>query len=299
MIKRYALIFFILSNCLLAQDQKDDQNGNGNGTSEAEKTVKKGNLAFPSSQQPNAFISFGQNILDKGQTQILCLATEFRGENQYFTNIIPSILHGITDNFSILFSAPIAPRNKQNKKRSAGIEDLILQFEYAYYTKAHKTYYDQATVIATVSIPTGSRKKDPPTGYGSSSFFIGGTLSRMSINWFYFVQAGGIVTTSNHGTKFGDQLLYQMGIGRRIASNDKWLFDWLVEFDGTYFAQNQIKGRIDKNSGGNVIYMTPSLWLSSKHLVFQIGAGYAIQQHWFGEQNRSKYLMAVNMGWTF
>lgn len=290
-----SFLFFICTYSLSAQDaQKDNVAG-----SDANKVEKVGNLAFASSQQPNAFISFGQNILNKGQTQILCLTSYIKGEEQYFINVIPSVLHGITDNLSIFISTPVAVRNKQNKHHSYGLEDALLEFEYAYFTKEHKTYYDQATVIAAVTIPTGSVHKNPNTGNGSPSFFVGGTLSRMGIDWFYFVSSGGFLTTSRNQTKIGNQLLYQMGIGRRIASNKKWLFDWMLELDGTHFARNTIKGHQDNNSGGHIIFVTPSLWLSNEHLVLQVGAGYAVYQHWFGKQNRSKYLAALNCAWTF
>jgi|688.fasta_scaffold00191_77 hypothetical protein len=269
------------------------------GNEEAEKTLKIGILAFPPSQQPNGMVSFGQNILNKKQAQAFLLANEFKGDDEYFINLVPSILYGFTDSLSLFISAPIAVRYRQDDYHSSGPGDVSIQLEYAFYTKSYKTYFDQATVVTNVTIPTGSTKKNPPTGIGSNSFFIGGTYSRTGIDWYYFASSGGILTTSSHRTQFGDQFLYQFGVGRRIANTKEWLFAWIVEFDGTYSWKDKIHGVIDPNSGGNVIYLTPSLWVSSENLIFQLGIGCPVQQHLFGHQRKNDYLLELNAGWTF
>lgn len=282
------------------KETQSQDNTSQKGSEEAEKTVKIGNLAFPVSQQPTPLISFGQNMLEKKQAQALVMANQFKGEKQYFVNVVPSLLYAFTDDFSVFLSVPIAVRYRQKNQHASGPADAIIQLEYAFYTKAYRTYYDQATVIASVILPTGSAKKNPNTGLGSNSFFIGGTYSRMEIDWFYFVSTGGIITTSSHRTRFGDQFLYQFGIGRRIFNTKEWLFDWMIELNGVYSWKNKIQGTVDPNSGGNVIFVTPSLWISSmESLIFQLGFGFPIHQHLFGHQMKEDYLVEMNVGWTF
>lgn len=270
------------------------------GAEEAEKTLKIGNLAFMPSQQPSPLVSFGQNIIDQKQIQGQLNVNEFKGKDQYFININPAIIYAFTDNFSTFLVMPFAPKYKQNHHHSSGPEDTIIQLEYAFYTKAHRTYYDQATIVANVTIPTGSAKKNPPTGMGANSFFIGGTFSRMEIDWFWFLSPGAIFPTSSHGTQFGNEYLYQFGFGRRITNTKEWLFDWMIEIDGTYSEKNKIHGKVDPNSGGNIIYLTPSLWISSKDsLNFQFGIGIPIQQHLFGNQKKFDYLLISTTDWLF
>lgn len=279
--------------------EADKENGNkGDKDKDKEKSLKIGNLAMPVSQQPSPLVSFGQNIIDKNQTIFLFMANDFVGKNQEFVNLIPSYLFAFSDETSIFISAPSTPRYRHDHDRSSGIEDLSVQFEYAFYTKEYKTKVDQATIVANVTFPTGSNKKKPPTGFGAHSFFIGATLSRMTIDWFYYTSHGGIFTESRHGTKFGSEFLYQFGIGKNIANLPGWLFAWQVEVDGIYTWRDKIHGKIDKNSGGNVIYLTPSLWVSSDHLQLQLGVGYPVQQHLYGHQNREEYLLIFNIGWT-
>jgi hypothetical protein len=102
-----------------------------------------------------------------------------------------------------------------------------------------------------------------------------------------------------HRTQFGNQFLYQFGFGRNIANSQRWIFAWAVEVDGNFSERNKIHGEKDPNSGGNVIYLTPSLWASSREWIAQLGLGYAVQQNLFGRQKRNDYLAAFNFTRTF
>ncbi len=157
---------------------------------------------------------------------------------------------------------PASPRSKDGKHHSSGLQDIFVQLEYAFYTKNTIHSANQATIVANVSFPAGSSSKVPATGFGSERFFLGATFNHTEIDWFFFTSPGAIFTTSKHGTKFGDQLLYQFAFGRNIPSSSHWILAWLVEFDGLYSWKNKIKGCADQNSGGNVIYVTPSIWAS-------------------------------------
>lgn len=281
------------------KETADKNNSKAEKKEEIEKPLKIGNLIMPPSQQPSPLLSFGQNIIDAKQMQGLLLVTDFHGKNQYFITLIPSILYAFTDDFSLFVSIPIDARNRQDCFHSSGGGDVFIQLEYAYYTKIDYTYINQATILGNVSIPTGSAKKNPPTGFGANSFFVGTTLSRMEFYWFYFVSTGAIFNCSNHLDKLGNSYLYQGGIGRHIFNTKDWLFAWMVEINGVYSWQNKVNGVIDPNSGGNTVYATPSLWISSENLTFQLGVGFPFLQSLRGKQNKNDYLLALNLGWTF
>jgi hypothetical protein len=267
---------------------------------EPEKLLKVGNLSFPPSQQPSPLVSFGQNLLNKNQVQALFTANEFKVEKGYFINFLSSVLYGLRADLSILFTVPNAIRFRHRDHHSSGYEDLIVQFEYAPYTREYYTFYDQLTLVANVTIPTGSPDKDPPTGFGSNSFFFGGTFSRMHIDWFYFTSYGGIWSGSSHKTKFGDHYLYQAGLGRRIFNTSEWLFAALIEMAGLYSFRDKIHGVINRDSGGNLIFLIPSLFISSReNLIVQIGVGFPVHQRLFGHQPQNKYLLHTNVNWTF
>lgn len=258
-----------------------------------------GNFSLPYSQQPGPLVGFGENILAKNQTQLFMFADDFMAVNEHFIDVIPSVIYGLSDSASVFVNIPYAASYKQNNNYSTGFEDAFIQLEYAFYTKGASDHIDQATVVFNQTFPTGSTIKNPPTGFGVPSYFLGFTYNRTYIHWFAFTSYGADFTTTTHdGTKFGNSYLYQFGFGRDIAESNKWLFAWMVEGDGTFTEQSKINGVINHSSGGNIVYMTPSIWISSEKLIFQFGAGYPITQHFFGIQNRDKALLVANLGWT-
>lgn len=275
------------------EDQKTSQE------EKKEEPPKIGNFALPTSQQPAALFGFGGNIIDKGEVQFYFFADEFIGKRKATVDLIPSVLFGITNECSIFFTFPFTPLLKDGCHRSAGLEDFFVQLEYAFYTHSTSCYVDQATIIGNITVPTGSDKRNPPTGFGSPSLFVGATYYHVMVDWFIFTAPGAILTTSDHRTKFGDQFLYQFGLGRNIPSPKGWIYAWMFEIDGQYNKKNRIHGALDPNSGGNVIYATPSLWISSKQMLLQFGVSFPITQNLFGHQRKFDYAFNLNFAWSF
>jgi len=73
----------------------------------------------------------------------------------------------------------------------------------------------------------------------------------------------------------------------------------MFEIDGQYTGQNKIKGMFDLNSGGNVVYATPSIWVSSENFLFQFGVSVPLTQNLFGKQNKFDYALNLNVAWSF
>lgn len=258
-----------------------------------------GNFALPVSQQPSPLVSFGENIIDQGTVQLFLFGDAFIGNHNYLSDLLPAILYGITDELSLFFNIPFSPRNQLGTSQSSGLEDIFVQLEYAFYNEQNRCFVDQATFVFNVTFPTGSAVKVPPTGFGAPTFFVGATFNRMRAYWFIFTSYGALIPCSNHGTRFGNQLLYQLGFGRDLPSRAGTIFAWMVEIDGAYSYRNQIEGAIDPNSGGNVVYVTPSIWLSSKKLLFQLGIGYPVVQNLFGNRLKQFISLDFNIGITF
>jgi len=261
--------------------------------------LKIGNLSLPSSQQPGPLIGFGEFTLDKGQTQLFLMADQFKFEKGYFIDANPMIVYGMTDELSILISLPFAGRFKEENSHSNGLEDTCVQLEYVIYQADRLLSSDQATIVANVTIPTGSETKKPPTGVGSPSVFIGATFNRTTVDWFYFGSLGAMLTTEYDLGKFGNRYLYQGGIGRNIPSPRGWIFALMLEIDGQYDSKDRINGKKDPDSGGNVIFITPSLWISSEKTVIQLGVGGVLTQHLNGNQSKFTHQVLCSVGWTF
>lgn len=320
MLRLFLTLLWTLSSTFLFSDASSEEDQNDSGTLKTETTAsvsnkdsgtlkgnKKddeeppriGNFFLPTSQQPAGLFAFGGNVIDAGEVQLFVFADEFIGKNRIITDVIPSILFGVTDEFSILFNFPCAPLLKDRCFQSSGLEDFYVQLEYAFYNKKTKTYMNQATILGNVTVPTGSVKKLPPTGYGSPSFFLGATFYHMRVDWFVFLGEGALLTTSDKGVKIGDQFLYQFGFGRNIPSPKGWIYAWMVEIDGQYSKKNRYRHFLDNNSGGNFIYVTPSLWISSKEFFIQFGVSLPITQNLFGQQKKIDYALNLNVSWSF
>jgi hypothetical protein len=223
----------------------------------------------------------------------------FTREHDGYANLIePNVVYGILDDLSVFLTVPINLRSRSGSSHSSGIEDISLQLEYGFCSKTCLDYTLQATLVANVQFPSGSSSKDPPTGAGSFSYFLGTTFAYTSYNWYAFVSPGVDLTTTHHRTKFGNSYLYQWGFARYIKqlSPRGWIFDLMIEFDGTYSEKDKIHGSTDPNSGGNSIFVTPSIWLSSKRWILQWGMGFPIVQNLNGRQEKIKYLIAFNLG---
>lgn len=269
-----------------------------NGNESSERPPKEGNFSLPVSQQPAALFGFGGNVIEEGNKQLYFFGDWLAGKKRVVSDLIPSFLYGVTDTFSVSINVPFSPLMKVKNSHSQGIEDCFVQLEYAYYSKRTYTYSDQATVLMNLSAPTG-RPKDPPTGFGAPSLFFGWTYYRLKVDWCYFGACGAILPSSYRGTKFGNQYLYQAGVGRNIPSSKGWIFAWMFELDGQYGEKNIRKSALEPSSGGNVLFATPSLSISNEKFLMQLGVSFPVTQHWFGDQSRYQYGINLNTAYTF
>jgi hypothetical protein len=258
-----------------------------------------GNFALPTSQQIAPLVSFGQLEIGADELQYYLLGTFIWGNRTFLSTLTPAILYGITDEVDLYLRLPFSPGNYHDGHHSAGIEDIILQVEYAYYTFNTCCYTNQATIVSSIFYPSGDPDQNPPTGFGAPSFFIGGTFSHVSRWWYGFFSTGALFPTENHGTQFGDQYLYQFGYERIIcAIRDRMIFAGMVEFDGTYSKKNRIHGMIDPDSGGNVILITPSFWFSTKRWILQGGLGFPVLQNLNGHQTKNYLALFFIIGYN-
>lgn len=270
------------------------------GKAAQETQLRLGNFALPTSQQQGPLISFGQNIVDQSDLLFYGYVDYLKGHSQQFTSLVPALLYGITDHASVFIEVPIAAQYIQDDTKSAGFGDVQVQFEQVLYDYNSLRSAAQITMVANIGLPTGSASKTPATGFGSPTFLLGCTANYTTIDWYPFVSSGVLLTTSHRGTKFGNQFLYQCGLGKNIASvTNAWIFNCMIELDGTYRQKDRVAGKVDQNSGGNVLLLGPSLWFSTQHASVQAGISWIISQHLFGMQHKENYYAAVGLGWKF
>ena len=257
-----------------------------------------GNFSVPFISQIAPLVGFGQLLIGKNGFLPQLTGAYIQGHDSSSNVVAPNVVYGIRNDLSVFFSAPLTAYSRSGASHSSGMGDLLLQLEYGLYNRSHSDYALQATLVANVQFPTGSSSKTPPTGNGSFSYFTGATFAFTSFNWYAFASSGANLTTSHHHTRFGNSYLYQWGFARYIKqlSPKGWIFDLMIEFDGTFSQKDRVHGRANPNSGGNVIFATPSIWLSSKRWIIQWGMGFPFVQNLNGHQDKIRYSINYNLG---
>lgn len=259
-----------------------------------------GNFSVPTPTQISPLVSFGQLLIGKDALEPELGGSYTKAHSNFNNNLTPNIIYGILDELSATLFFPITLKAQSERSNSSGFGDLTLQLEYGFFSRSDINYAIQSTIVGNVQFPTGSIKKNPRTGGGTLSYFIGSTFSFLSPNWYAFASPGANFTISqnNLDIKFGNSFLYQCGIARNIAAfgSPGWIFDIMLEFDGVYTAKTKVSGRTDKDSGSNIILLTPSLWLSSNILIFQFGVSIPVLQQLNGIQEKWQYAINYNLG---
>jgi len=260
----------------------------------------QGFLSLPDSQMPGPFFSFGQNIIGKNVLQFYFASGYQKLTTEQYLDIEPSLIYGISENASIYLIAPVAIDYRDQESHSSGFSDSTIQLEYAFFNSSNAQGYGQATIVGAVSFPTGSYNKSPPTGDGTSSLFLGTTYSFTGVNWYGFVSPGVELASKRHDTLLGTQYLYQLGVAKNIHSvSDHYIFAFMMEIDGEYDQKDKVMGVLDPDSGGNTIFITPSLWYSTKKLILQLGISLPLVQQLNGDQSKNQYFVVGSLGWTF
>lgn len=257
-----------------------------------------GNFSVSFTNQIAPLISFGQLLIGENAFLPQLTGAYTRGHKSSANLIEPNFAYGIRDDLAIFFAVPFNIKSRLDSAHSSGIEDIFLQLEYGFYNRSRSDYTLAATVLGNVQFPTGSSTKNPPTGSGSFGYFLGTTCSYLTANWYAFISPGIDLKTTHRGIKYGNSYLYEWGFARYIKqlSPPGWIFDLMIEFDGIYTEKDKIQRRTNPNSGGSVIFVTPSIWLSSNRWILQWGIGFPVIQNLNGHQNKIKYSIDYNLG---
>ncbi|MDR3550337.1 MAG: hypothetical protein P4L31_02920 [Candidatus Babeliales bacterium] len=260
---------------------------------------KKGNIALRPSQQPSPLFSFGQLIVDKYTVQPQIDINLPKINNEKNNSIIFSLLYGMTDYLSVFINIPVATNITVNNQKSSGLGDIFAQFELLVHSKSDVKSTAQTTLVGTILFPTGSTITIPPIGNQASGFFLGSTYSYLATDWYYYASGGYQIATRNQTQKKpGNQLLYQAGIGHSVGNPWGCIFSWFFEFNGTYEQHTTINNRKDRNTGGNSIYLGPTVWISSEKFFLETGIAFPIVQNLNGKQNKTEYVFGLDIGVT-
>lgn len=258
--------------------------------------VKKGNFSLPSSQQPGPLFGFGQNVVDAGTLQLIGYLDYRKAHHQDELNFFPSILYGITDRFALFGFLQAEPYRNVDGIHTSRVSQVGLQFEYSVYANKQATCIDELTIVwgSNFSVSPDVRRE-----FFAPSFFLGATLSRMTNDWYLFASPAAILPTRKSNSKSGNTVTLQAGIGRNIPTSTNYILLAMLELNLISSQRNQILGSLDQDSGGQILFFGPTLWFATRSFFAQAGVIFPAYQHVRGKQNKSRYLVALNIGITF
>lgn len=251
---------------------------------------------FANERKPVTNFGFGQNITTKNNLIIYESFAQQKSSEENYITLSPEFLYGITNELSFFINIPIFLKLHTQHVNSSGIGDLLTQLEYAWFIKRTLDWQIQSTLVTNITFPTGavvassSAIRHPSTGYGALSFFVGFTASYLSPAWYLFISDGGIITkTGPNGHKVGNTFLYQFGGGYNLGNPDNITLLLLLEFNGIFAKPNKNCGKPEANSGGNIIYVGPSIYASRHRWVVEAGIQLPLIQHNKGIQPKQKF----------
>lgn len=282
--KIFFILFFVI--CLCAREEDIAH-------------IYKGNLALPTSQEPAPLFCFGQSVVDQSDLQIFSYINSLLGKKSDFTQVIPNMMYGITDKLTLTLGQPIAAKFKFQNFQSSGVGDFFIQGEYALYNKDRPTYANQATLVAQVTFPSGSLKKNPPTGYGSPTFFLGATACHMNTDWYIFAGVAGLLTTPHASKQLPNTIFYQWGFGKNLYYIPKKMVITLTaEFFGAYTNGSRIRGANFKNFDDNNFFVGPSLWFATERFIFNPGIAFSLYSN-KKDPSISRIVVSLQTGFKF
>ncbi len=263
------------------------------------KQVKVGNFAVDGTMQPGPLLGFGQNIIDPHNLLLELAAGWLTGPHKRFNEVVPYFVYGFPKDFSLLVAFPVL-HLKEDGYRSSGAGDIAVQFEHAFYAHHTPTFTNQFTFVTSMYFPSGRSDKNPSTGFGSPSFFLGVTAEHLATEWYYYTSYGALLTTQHDHSKAGNQFSYQAGIGKNIAYRpEKWILTLMVEMNGLYEQQEKVDCIKDENSGFNRVLIGPTLWFSTQRFFIEAGGYFVAVEHLFGKQPKSSAFFLIDMGFRF
>ena len=285
------------------------------------KTATKGTGAIGINFQHVEFDNFSNERLSELTDQ----DEDVHGTSSLQRTSIDAVI-GVTNNLTLGFSAPFVKRN--NLKETAhhgddeefellgdaeGLGDTQVFGQYQFY--ANPTNETFISALFGIKLPTGDTDEksregerlevELQPGTGSIDPFIGLAVSKSLGSWnldsniLYTV-----VTEGSQDTDLGDVFNYNAALSTPLStlfnsshdhsnhSHDNHIADKLnlvLEMNGEWRDRIDIDDETERNSGGNVVYLSPGLSLTSHGWVASALAGWPVVDDLHGEQSDPEF----------
>jgi hypothetical protein len=240
-----------------------------------------------------------------------------------------SLAYGLTDDLTLSARLPYVKRKDiregeiedgeaeaHNHGGADGIGDLSLLAQYRFLDGDRI----DASLIGGIKAPTGeTNEKDggekleiefqPGTGSWDWLFGVSSSVSagRFGIHGNVLYN---LTTEGSRDTEIGDAFFYNLGIvyalfngdhaeaGHHDHSHITW--DVMLELNGEYRKKNEVDGNTEDNTGGDIIYLSPGIRVSSSaSWSLFMSAGIPVYDDLNGRQADTDYRLVGGIGFAF
>jgi hypothetical protein len=244
-------------------------------------------------------------------------------------NASVSVAYGVTDDLTLSARLPYVDRQDIREGEiedgepethdhgdSNGMGDLSLLAQYRFFASQGVS----ASVIGGVKAPTGKTdvkdggeklETEFQPGTGSWDWLFGASASANSGRiGFHGNVLYHLTTEGSQNTEIGDAVFYNLGFVYGLSSDDgeahqkhghshlKW--DLMLELNGEYREKNKIGGRKEDNSGGDVIFLSPGIRVSSPgEWSLFLSLAKSIYDDFNGRQTDVDYRLVGGIGFAF
>lgn len=214
------------------------------------------------------------------------------------------IIYGLTEDLALTLALPFILNRKLDANgigtSSSGIGDTSLRVKYRFWRRDRLGVQDSAAFIVSIKFPSGNTDKSPRLGTGSTDFLFGAAAARESLLWYYFADVRYRVNTrGNANLKIGDRFFADGAIGIRLWPAEYLKPDLVVlaELNWETFLRDKLDGLGVKESGGNLLFISPSFFFTYRNWAVKGGVQIPLYQSFDGNQPEEglRFKMAVEV----
>ncbi len=181
--------------------------------------------------------------------------------------------YGITDNFTGILTIPIySQTSTEFPGPKTGLADIFLNFDYMLYKNETKNYRYRIIGMAGIRFPTSTVAARTFFSFNRTNFFLGIVHDAMSIDgWYVYSDFGSILTNKKNHIKFGNLLLFNIGVGHIFCFKDDYFVIFFIEMSNFYSWPDILNNIPDLTTGSNLLLIGPTLRLENKSFLIQGG----------------------------
>ncbi len=228
--------------------------------------------------------------------------------------IFPQIfVYGITEKLSVIgviplaysdFNAPAGPPFSDLGIVSStdfGVADIPLTLRYDIFKKDWVNHFLRVGLLGGLEIPTG----DDPFSSHSIDFIPGVVMTYQSQGQAVDADFQYKINTHGNNVDVGDEILYDVSYSRRLLpwkvpeKGEKMQFNFVLELNGRYQRPSSVIGGPQiADSGGHVLFISPSVQWHIKNATPYVGVLVPIYQSRNGNQLRDDFTFVTGVAFN-